>query len=298
MNFIGINLNQVIPLAFSILPVACTIIIELFLKRQNNRVYSKNLWYNVLQNNDIINECTEQYYELEYKTETAGQYFAFSVFSIILLFINAFISRNISKYLMNQELIESLNGNYNFFIICIVLTLVEYIIICSLNRNLFFSNAFNDRKIIKNIFFFEKNGDLKSDDKIVKDYINNKIRIKFSFIIIISLILHISLQLINNYKIIISENPFSILLLVIISFILINSIVLFRKANRIYNEMIKIHLSKKYFESFPIITITTENQTISGKIENFFKNKTISIISGDDRVYFEWTAIKLIQIKR
>jgi len=297
MNFIGINLNQFIPVVFSIFSVVCTLLIELFLKRQNNRIYSKNLWYNILQNNNIINKCTEQYNNLEYKTSTLGQYLTFSVLSIILLLINSFFIRNVIKYLVHHELIEPLNYSYYAFIVYVLITFIEFFIICILNKELFFGDSFNDIKIFKNLFFFEKNGDFKSDDKIIKTYINNKIRIKFSYILIISLILHISFLLINDFKAIISVNSFSIFFLIFISVFPINSIILFRKANRVHNEFIKIYLSKKYFEFFPTITITTENQKISGKIENFFKSKTISIISEDSKIYFEWTSIKSLQIE-
>jgi hypothetical protein len=297
MNFIGINLNQFIPFAFSILPVVCTLLIELFLKRQNNRIYSKNLWYNILQNNNIINKCTEQYDYLEYKTSTPIQYLTFSALSVTLLLINSFLIRNIIKYLGHNEFIESFNYSYSAFFMYILIIFIEFLIICIFNKELFFGNLFDDIKLFKNIFFFEKNGDLKPDDKIIKTYINNKIRIKFSYILIISLILHISFLLINDFILIISTNPLSVVFIILVSIFLINSILLFRKANRVHNEFIKIYLSKKYFDLFPTITVTTENQKISGKIENFFKSKTISIISKDAKIYFEWTSIKSLQFE-
>jgi hypothetical protein len=80
--------------------------------------------------------------------------------------------------------------------------------------------------------------------------------------------------------------------------IFVNSIKSLLKAQRIYDELIQIIISKNEYLTFPLVTITTVNQQkIEGKIENYFDEKIITIITNEKVIFLKWDEVITVEIQ-
>ncbi|KXS46219.1 MAG: hypothetical protein AWU58_738 [Methanohalophilus sp. T328-1] len=236
----------------------------------------KNAWKRFIADDEAINNCFEEYKEIENESYYSGKYtiaiaIMSSIFLIAEMFIFLFISSAINHITVYLSDINSLNiTELNQYIIYTFLFLVLYIYVGNSKKGkkkddeLSIENIKNEYKVVAKIFFK---------------------RSMFSLVQLLLLINTLYLNVSNITKL------FALYML-FVPLIIFFSEYSYKKK---YEDWVKKNVNDKHFSFYPTLKITTMgSETHTGKIKNVFDDDAVILVTEYVETVIPWDGIASI----